>query len=226
MSPTITPEVQTPDWFPTEVRTALDVCFRAQLPDPAPRAGSNHFPSLFERVHPGIAPLERPDVAELGKAEETLEAFVHDFLLARVGDRLETEIAVDVYRALRSVGTFTRKPRLSVCVGDLMRKVDIDGSGPTWVVFDGKDGCGLVLRGRSASCRECQRTQTTRHARQLAEWRQNYRAILEYPVYFPDGTLAPLGLAGVSAAPSSRRRIFARRAASAVALDTAERLSA
>jgi hypothetical protein len=81
--PVIEPQIVTPVWFPTEVRNALDVCFRGRLldrPDP--------FPSMFERVHPLIAPLKRPDDGELGKAEETLEAFVHDFLLVRVGERL------------------------------------------------------------------------------------------------------------------------------------------
>ena len=145
---------------------------------------------MFQELgHPVIAPLPRPASAEIGLAEETLEAYVHNYLIERLGENLERTIAVDLYRALRAVGTFTLRPRVSVCVGDLMRKVDVgDGRGPQWVVLDGKDGCGRVFRGRSASCRECQDAQTRRRESQLAEWRQNTRGLLEHAVFFPDGT--------------------------------------
>jgi len=155
----ITPQIETPDWFPTEVRKALDVCGRARLLD-----GANPFPSMFEELgDPTIAPMARPAEAEIGPAEEALETYVHHYLTEHLGETLERGIAVDLYRALRAVGTYTLKPRVSVCVGDLMRSVDVgDGRGPHWVSLDGKDGCGYVFRGRSARCSKCQKTQSTR----------------------------------------------------------------
>jgi hypothetical protein len=166
------------------VRNALDVCARARLLD-----GPNPFPSVFEELNdPHVGPMKKPTTGETGPAEETLESFVHAFLLEHLDEHLDRRIAVDVYRALSAVGTSTRRPRLSVCVGDLMRKVDVDGRGACWVALDGKDGCGLVFKGRSASCPDCQSRQSSREIRQAAEWRQNTRGILEHPVWYPDGT--------------------------------------
>jgi len=78
---------------------------------------------------------------------------------------------------------------LSVCYGrSALRVTDRQRQKTFWSSIDGRDGCLVVFEGRGRNCPACHRSRRTRWKTIEAEANANYRGLLPYPVWYPDGS--------------------------------------
>lgn len=181
--------------FPTEVREAADVVRRGALYD------AFHQPQWSET----LARVDRdtiPSADELEHAARTLERACYEYLRTREGERLDAPIRTEVYQGQAWSTPFVRvvrKPPLTVCYGRPAAQLRSPAGELQWVLLSGRDGCGVVYRGRVAGrvgsakplCPDCQRVPWPRRRERLeAVWRANDAGRLEYPVFYADGTTA------------------------------------
>ena len=79
--------------------------------------------------------------------------------------------------------------QVSVCFGrTALRVTDRQRQKTYWASIDGRDVCLLVFEGRGRNCPACHRTRRTRWKTIEAEANANYRGLLPYPVWYPDGS--------------------------------------
>ena len=181
MTPTITTKIETPHWFPTEVREAIEVVWRATL-------DAFDWHTAFD-----VLGLPRPHAAETERAAKQVETACYLYLEARVGEHLDRDVASELVHAQAWASHFVPVRPLTVCYGMAQRRAEGLGR----LFLDGRDGCGIVYRGgvrgrhlthdfkyRCAPyCDRCWGTRTRRWERQEAEVRATYSGFHQYPFF-------------------------------------------
>jgi hypothetical protein len=165
------------------VRTAVDVLWR----------GTPLFPKEPDSLK--VAEdfgLEVPAPAEIERAAVVVERACRDFLQRHRGEHLTTGTARSVthMRGWARLHVHLPEPQpVSVCFGRTALGVtDRQRHKIVWATVDGRDGCLLVFEGRGRNCPACHRSRRTRWKTIEAEANANYRGLLIYPVWYPDGS--------------------------------------
>ncbi len=167
--------------FPTQVRGAADVLWRAAL--------FTREPTRAEAESFGV---KMPKAAETEAAAYAVEAACREMLESRIGQTLEFPLA----RALFYMRGWTRlqirvvdRSPLTVCFGRAAIQVfDRERRREFWASVEGRDGCLVVVRGRGENCQRCAELRRSRWKTFEAEANANYRGLMLHTVYYEDGS--------------------------------------